>query len=303
MAKMKVHRKGDHMRIIEDLQDQHGRLLARGESHEIIGEVEVIHQSRITGRSVFTRKLQYNDLLVTGAVFLSEKVNNVRSSFLTNPIDFNLGIHTVEDIDRSSATVPQEQIVGICVGNGGCGDTYNTVHKVHRTDIEVPGMLPIRVVPLNQDLQGVSRQKYFLRKVIGDYAYYYGKKFTVDREINVMYEDGTIVPTNVSMIGDSNGKYIKTFTKFTATLDEFDVREGFKLTQGSTLRSLVNSVGLATGYWGKAKGSGIALDRDHTQAEFDEVFNCRMMTTLNTENSELKDSEATITYIYRLYFV
>lgn len=303
MAYTRVCSKGDHMRVLEKLQDQHGRLLASGEPHEIIGEVEIIHQSRITGRTVFTRTLGYNDLLVTGAVFLSEKVNNVRSSFLTNPIDFNLQIHKVEDIDRTSVTVPKEQIVGICVGNGGCGDTYNTVHKVHRTDIEVPGMLPIRVRPLNQDLKGVARGNYFLRKVVGDYAYYYGKKFTVDREINVMYEDGTIVPTNVSMIGDSNGKYIKTFTKFTAALDEFDIREGFKLSQGSTLRSLVNSVGLATGYWGKAKGSGIALDRDNTQDGFDEVFNCRMMTTLNTENSELKDSEATITYIYRLYFV
>ncbi|MCM1294992.1 MAG: hypothetical protein NC311_05575 [Muribaculaceae bacterium] len=302
MAKIRQH-KGDHMRVLEDLQDQHGRLLARGESHEIIGEVEIIHKSKVSGKAVFTRKLRRNDLLVTGAVFLSEKSNNIRSSFLTNPIDYNLGIHTVEEIDRTSATVPQEQIVGICVGNGGCGDTYNTVHKVHRTDIEVPGMLPIRVVPLNQDLKGVARQQYFLRKIEGEYAYYYGKKFTVDREINVMYEDGTIVPTNVHLIGDSNGKFIKTFTKYTATLDEFDIREGFKLSQGSTMRSLVNSVGLATGYWGKAMVPPSGTGRSDPQDGFEEVFNCRMMTTLNTENSELKDSEATITYIYRLYYV
>lgn len=297
MAKMRYHSRGDKMRVYEELQDQHGRLLAKGESHEIIGEVEIIHTSKATGRTVFTRTIKENDLLVTGAVFLSEKVNNVRSRFLTNPIDFNLGIHTTEEIDRSSATIPMEHIVGICVGNGGCSDTYNTVHKVHRTDIEVPGMLPIRVLPLNQDLKGVARQRYLLRKVQGEYAYYYGKRFSVEREINVMYEDGTIVPTNVHLIGDSNGKYIKTFTKFTATMDETDIREGFKLSQGSTMRSLVNSVGLLTGYLGKSVNEA---EKD-TVAE--EVFNARMMTTLNTENSELKDSEATITYIYRLYFV
>ena len=75
-----------------------------------------------------------------------------------------------------------------------------------------------------------------------------------------------------------------------------DIREYFKITQGSTLRSLVNSVGLLTGYLGEAsdsadKGGGV-----------EEVFNARMMTTLNMESSELKDSASTITFIYRLYF-
>jgi len=294
MANIKI--RGDHMTVLDTVHDDSGRLLAEARPHEVIGEVEIILASKYGGKTIFTRSLRRNDLLVTGAVFLSEKVNNIRSTFKTTPIDLELGVHTIEEIDTSSDTVPLEKIVGIMVGNGGCGDTYNTVHKVHRTDRTVPGMLPLRVVPLEHDLEGATRNRYLLRVVKGDYAYYYGKKFTVEREINVQYEDGTTVPTNVDIIGDSNGKYIKTFTKYSATLDETDIREGFKISQGSTMRSLVNSVGLMTGYIGEAS------DSKEKGGNVEEVFNARMMTTLNMENNELKDSEATVTFIYRLYF-
>ena len=294
MSNIKKH--GDHMSVLDEVYNSNGILLAKSNPHEIIGEVEVVYKSKRTGKAVFTRSTELNDLLVTGAVFLSEKVNNIRSTFKTTPIDLELGVHTTEQIDTTSKTVPMEKIIGIMVGNGGCGDTYNTVHKVHRTDRTVPGMLPFRVVHINSDLTGDTRRRYLLRVVKGDYVYYYGKKFTVDGEINVQYEDGTVVPTNVDVIGDSNGKYIKTFTKYVATIDETDIREWFKLTQGSTLRSLINSVGLLTGYSGDASDSAVK------GGNIEEVFNARMMTTLNMENCELKDSEATITFIYKLYF-
>lgn len=290
-----IQNRGDHAAVSDELLCN-GRVLAHGDPHEIIGEVEIIYSSKRNGKRIFTRKLDRNDLLVTGAVFLSEKVNNVRSTFKTTPVDLQLGVHRIEDIDTSTNTVPLEKICGIMVGNGGANDTYNTVHKVHRTDYTVPGVLPFRVVPLSHDLQGDARNRYILRVVKGSYAYYYGKKFTVEREINVQYEDGTTVPTNVNLVGDTKGQYIKTFTKFTATLDETDIREGFKLSEGSTMRSLVNSVGLITGY------PGLAADSADKGSNIEEFFNVRTMTTLNTENSELKDSESTITYIYRLYF-
>lgn len=290
---------GPSLQVVDTLHDGNGRLLAQSaNAGAIIGEVEIIARAS-NGRVLFTKRhsIEHNDLLLTGAVFLAEKVNNMRSNFLTTPVDVSLGVHTIEQIDRSDRTVPMEKICGIMVGNGGCGDTYNTVHKVHRTDYTVPSPVPLRVVPVSNDLSGVVRKRYLLRVVKGNYVYYYGKTWTTEPEINVMYEDGTTVPTNVNILGDVKGQYIKTFTKYTAVLDETDIREGFKISQGNTLRSLVNSVGLITGYIGDSSDSankGIHLD---------EVFNCRTMTTLNTENDELKDSEATVTYIYRQYFV
>ena len=222
---MSVRTLGPGLQVIDTLHDGNGNLLASsGNANMIIGEVEIIAQTK-KGRVLFTRKhrIEHNDLLITGAVFLAEKVNNMRSNFLTTPVDVTLGVHTIDQIDRTNNSIPNEVICGIMVGNGGCGDTYNTVHKVHRTDYTVPGPLPLRVVPLSRDLATTARRRYLLRVVRGEYAYYYGKRFTVEPDINVMYEDGTTVPTNVDVLGDIKGQYIKTFTKYTAVLDEYDI--------------------------------------------------------------------------------
>lgn len=275
----------DHIRVYDEA-DVNGQRI-EGHGADIIGSVEIIYQSKKNGKAVFTRNLYKNDLLVTGAVFMSEKNNNMRSTFQTVPLDLELGVHTNDEIVVDHTTIANEKICGLMIGNGGCGDTYNTVYKVNRASRSVPGMIPFRVVPVDKDLDPTDREKYFLRVIKGDYVYYYGKKFDIDREINVQFEDGTTVPTDVDTTVVN--KFIKTFTKYRVTVDQRDVREYFKITQGSTLRSLINSIGLVTGYPGQAADN------------FEEFFNVRGTTTLNMENQELKDSESTITVIYRLF--
>lgn len=277
----------DKIKIYDQLSADNS-LVASSAPNEIIGEVEVLLSSKHGDKTIFTRKIRRNDLLVTGAVFVSEKINNMRSSYKTVPIDVETGVHTSSEIDFSSTTVPKELVCGVMVGNGGCGDTYNTVHKVLKAARSVPGYLPFRVVPVGADLAPSDRVRYFLRVVKGDYIYYYGKKFSIDREINVLYEDGTVVPTDVDP--KTVTKFIRTFTKYSVTIDQRDIREYFKITQGSTMKSLINSIGLVTGY------PGVSIDNH------EEFFNVRTMTTLNMENTELKDSESTVTFVYRLYF-
>lgn len=281
-----LHLKDDRAHILEHVNvNGHDY---RSDHSDIIGDVQVIYESRSNGKVIFTRTLRdHNDLLVTGAVFLSEKANNIRSTFKTIPLDLELGIHGNDQIEVSQKTISREKIAGIMVGNGGAGDTYNSVFKVNRAARHVPGIVPFRVVPVDQDLKDTDRAKYFMRLVKGDYAYYYGKKFDIEREINVMFEDGTSVPVDVDNM--PNNKFIKVFTKYRAVLDERDIREYFKINYGSTLRSLINSVGLITGYPGL------------TEDGQEEFFNVRGMTTMNMENQELKDSESTITIIYRLF--
>lgn len=255
---------------------------------KVIGEVEVICSKN--GNPMFTRSFKVkNDLLVNGAVFLSEKANNMRSTFQTAPLDLSLGAHTSDQIITDNNTIKDEQICGIMVGNGGTGDAYNTVNKVNRAARSVPSPVPFRVVPVDSDLTGDVRSRYILRVVKGDYVYYYGKRFDIDREINVEFEDGTTVPLDVDTL--HTNKFIKVFTKYRVTVDQFDVREYFKYTQGSTLRSLINSIGLITGY-------PVVGDDKHV-----EFFNVRGMTTANMENQDLKDSESTITFIYKVYIV
>lgn len=279
--------KNEHVHIGEIL-DVNGRRYD-GEAGRIIGDVTVIHRSK-RGNVMFTRTLHdHNDLLVTGAVFLSEKANNMRSGFITTANDVSLGVHTADQLVIDDTTIPEEKIAGIMVGNGGSGDTYNTVYKVDRSALTVPSPVPFRVVPVAEDLSGETRKKYFLRVVRGDYAYYYGKTFDIDREICVLYEDGTTVPVDADT-SSSSGKFVRVFSRYRAVLDAEDIREFFKVNYGSTLRSLINSVGLVTGY------PGVASD-----GSYDEFFNVRTMTTMNMENQELKDSESTVTFIYRLF--
>lgn len=278
--------------MIDERVRVHDEVEVNGKNHQgcgadVIGEVEVICSSKANGKAIFTRNLYKNDLLVTGAVFMSEKNNNVRSTFKTMPLDLELGVHSVEEIVNDHTTVPMEKICGLMIGNGGAGDTYNAVYKTNRAARSVPGMIPFRVVPVDNDLSATDRSKYFLRVVKGDYVYYYGKKFDIDREINVQYEDGTTVPLDADT--SVTQKFIRVFTKYRVTIDQRDVREYFKITQGSTLRSLVNSIGLMTGYPGKAADG------------YEEFFNVRGNTSFNMENHELKDSESTITVIYRLF--
>lgn len=283
--------KNNAMTVAETLHDRNGRLLAESHLNEIIGEVEIIYKSKLNGKSIFTRTIRRNDLLVTGGIYLCEKINQLRFNVHSTPIDVSLGVHKLEDIDQTTASLPFEKVCGIMVGNGGSGDTYNTVHRVHKTDLAVPGMIPFRVRNLSiSDLDPTERAKYILRVEKDGYAYYYGKKFEITPEINVHYEDGAPIDiTRMSSIGDSDGRFIKTYTKYEATITESDMREYFRITQGSTLRCLINSIGLMTGY-----------PMDDSESEFGNV---RGLTTLNMENAELKDSESTVNFIYRLHFV
>ena len=111
----------DHIRVYDEA-DVNGQRI-EGHGADIIGSVEIIYQSKKNGKAVFTRNLYKNDLLVTGAVFMSEKNNNMRSTFQTVPLDLELGVHTNDEIVVDHTTIANEKICGLMIGNGGCGDT------------------------------------------------------------------------------------------------------------------------------------------------------------------------------------
>ena len=291
-----------------------------GYTHEVIGEVEILYKSKHGGKTVFTRTINRNDLLVTGAVFLSEKVNQIRSSYYPTPLDVAHDVHTADtrfSFDSSSylmkdvGVIPYERICGIMIGRGGCGETYNQVHRVYRTDTEVPEIVPFRTICLSdgeEDLTGDERKLYFMRSLQTingkDCVCYYGKRFQADREINVQWEDGTVVNVNALVPGNDRGKLVKTFTKFTTSISVKDVREYCRLAEGSTVRSLVNSIGLMSGFPVNPDDNSIITPV--TEALYEnpyEFANIRGMTTLNTDDYPFKDRESTMDITYRLYFV
>ena len=299
-----------------------------GDPHEIIGEVEIVYRSKRNGKAVFTRNLRRNDLLVTGAVFLSEKVNQIRSNYLPTPLDVKHAVLCPDGVNRhdlntrftlngssytmtSVGMVPYERVCGIMVGRGGCGETQNQIHRVYRTDIEVPGIIPFRAICLTdgqEDLAGDERKLYFMRteETINDKKYicYYGKRFLVDREINVQWEDGTVVNTSTNIPGNDRGKLVKTFTKYTTSISSKDIREYCKAVEGSTIHSIVNSLGLLTGF--PINPGTNEVFTPQSEEGYEGAYEFAMVrgkTTLNTENYPFKDKDSTMDITYRLYFV
>ena len=311
----------DTMKVVDQLYTN-GNLVAGSDPHEIIGEVEVIYRSKHNGQAVFTRKIRRNDLLVTGAVFLSEKINTIRSSYSPDTIDVLHGIHSVDDtftIDNSGmmvnmndvSTLPFERVCGIMVGRGGCGESYNQIHRVYRTDIEVPGIVPFRTISESDgetDLDEEERMSYFLRtkeELNGKICIcYYGKRFSASREINVVWDDGNPVDYISNVPGNDRGKLVRTFTKYTAFVGPKDIREYCRIVEGTTIHSLVNSVGLITGFPLKDGTHEImSPGSEKTYSGPYEFGYVRGLTTLNTEDYPLKDKESSMEIIYRLYFV
>lgn len=309
----------DNLRVVDQLY-ANGQLVAGGDPHEIVGEVEIIYRSKHNGKAVFTKTIRRNDLLVTGAVFLSEKVNQIRSSYLPTPLDVKHGTHSMDDrfglgdtsyLMNALGTIPYERICGIMVGREGSGETYNQVHRVYRTDTEVPGVVPFRTICLSdgeEDLEGDERKLYMLRTLQTingkECICYYGKRFLVDREINVQWEDGTVVDINSLVPGNDRGKLVKTFTKYTTVISAKDIREYCRIAEGSTIKSLVNSLGLITGFPVNPEDNTILTPSSEVLYEDPYEFGfVRGMTTLNTEDYPFKDKESTMDVTYRLYFI
>ena len=258
--------------------DDHGMSMA--------GKVKIIGRDH-KGRVLFT-KTEDNALLINGATYILEKINNRRSRFAPPPLDVQYGSHQQADVTIDTTTLSQEYVCGMVFGIGGCTNTYNTVRPVLRNALTVPEMVPIRMVPAAEDFTGDERNKYFLRRTtfVGgvEYAMYYGKVFDMDPRIDIVFESGDDIPDDVYKYDDPG--FLFSFTNYTLTVDSNDIREYFRINDGNTSMSRINSIGLVAGY-------PVVNDLGHI-----EFYNVRCLTTVNTESLELKDSLSTIQVIY-----
>ena len=76
------------------------------------------------------------------------------------------------------------------------------------------------------------------------------------------------------------------YTQYILTVNANDIREYFKLTDGNTALSRINSIGLVAGYPRVNK------------LGYTEFYNVRCLTTVNTESLELKDNLSQIVVYY-----
>ena len=268
------------------LNTDHGMVEFDDHGMSMAGKVKIIGRDH-KGRVLFT-KTEDNALLINGATYILEKINNRRSRFAPPPLDVQYGSHQQADVTVDTTTLSQEYVCGMVFGIGGCTNTYNTVRPVLRNALTVPEMVPIRMVPAAEDFTGDERNKYFLRRTtfVGgvEYAMYYGKVFDMDPRIDIVFESGDDIPDDVYKYDDPG--FLFSFTNYTLTVDANDIREYFRINDGNTSMSRINSIGLVAGY-------PVVNDLGYT-----EFYNVRCLTTVNTESLELKDSLSTIQVIY-----
>lgn len=280
----------DTFSVVDDVTLEHsdGRVLTGADDGgcRMIGKVKIIGKD-YQGNTLFT-KTEDNALLINGASYIAEKINNRRCRFAPPPLDVVYGSHEQAQVDINKKTLSEEYICGMVFGTGGCTNTYNTVRPVMRNALTVPEMTPIRVVPAAEDLHGEERNRYFLRKptYIGgvEYAMYYGKTFDADPNINVVFESGDDIPADVNKYDDPG--FMMAYTQYILTVNANDIREYFKLTDGNTALSRINSIGLVAGYPRVNK------------LGYTEFYNVRCLTTVNTESLELKDNLSQIVVYY-----
>jgi len=252
-----------------------------------IGQEGIVHESFYDGETMFTHNTVYkNKLLLIGRTFLIEKANNVRSNFRPTPIDQDLSVSAVEDIDISIANLKEEEVIGFVIGTGGSGDTRNTLKAVEIHHKNVPDQIPFRVIDMDTetDLTGSERAQYFLRKVVDNKAYYYGKVITA-KEIKTVFANSIEVPADVH--NQLSPDEILNYIEYQIDISDKDVREYFLDSEGSVNNARFNSIGLVTGY---------PVTLPDTNIEY---RNVRCNTTLNTDNIELRNALSTATYRYQ----
>lgn len=242
----------------------------------LIGEVE-IHDG-ISNQKMFTF---YNDIIIPGATYVLEKLFNVRSTFAMPTLSEDLLIN--ESIVRTLEKVKEEFIIGFVLGTGGT-EPPDLVKAVKFKDKSVASIVPLRVVPMDNDLTGVDADKYFLKKEVGTNYHYYGKKFDTDISIRHIFTDGSEIQSNVDEIDTNLGLLV--FAECVMTVSENDLREYFMQQYGSIDTCQFSSLGLVAGFLEGTDYAGV-----------------RVVTKINTPSLPLADSESFFRFIYRIYAV
>lgn len=268
-------------------------------SGKMIGEVKIIEKDKF-GRTVFSTT-EYNDITISGSTFiLGQLAKSV------TPKDNQKFLFTPLSTDYNENYISQEKIIGFTVG-------YNGENNV--------GVLPVRYA--DQTLGGSNNIEdipYFKTKEqLDDISTLKGEKeFATDSNGNKLSDkDQYILPKNSNYYikrpeslsihhiwSDGSGSYtssvdstnvtnynipISSYVEAKLYVDSMDCREYFSNKANYGLaKCAVNQIGLIT---------GAEVVTDNTT----NIYNLRLITSLNFKTRELHNYENTLTFIYRIY--
>jgi hypothetical protein len=275
------------------------RLVARDQLLDTLGQQHHVLRTRVDAYDEFGKVLfskQQNETVLGGALFVLEKLANIKASMKVASINSILGINDVIPISESSATA-DDQLCLWGVGIGGAGDALGSRRTVQFYEREIgqngftDQMVPFRVVATPFTSSDENFNKYYLRRQRSDGLYeYYAKAFETDPFVKVLWEDGeegadgSEVESDVYATSRTDG--IETFMELHLQLTKKDIREYFQH-MGEIEMARINTIGLFTGR------------KMEIEPGFFDYVNVKMFSKLTFENESLQNSKA-ISFRYLL---
>ncbi len=231
---------------------------------------------------------EHNELLLSGGLFLLQKIANVDTPITIATLNQDLNILPQIVKPPEAGLRREDALFGFVVGVGGAGDVFDTVKDVKYKERKVEGILPFRKVPTTKDLSPALRGKYFMRRQSDNYLEYYIKKFETTPVIHAEFDE----PGQPAVPGDVDtqpeNKIINTYIQFVLRIDKDDCRQYFQLNGGGLNKARINTLGLVHGYPDNSLG-------------YTEYRSCRIFSKLNFNNEPLANLSKEITIIYKIY--
>lgn len=237
-----------------------------------------------------------NVILMGGRRFTLEKLFNIRKN---GKLTLNelLGVNQAEDEVVGDGPRREQAICLFGVGNGGSGITFGSTIDPKAKETNLYGLVPMRYVDATNDLDGDTKNKYYMRKEMpnGKIAYYL-KKFETDPVIYMRYGDVDYAPNPEDNIPTTNSTNIitsdevDTYVEISLKISAEDVREWFN-ESGELEVAYINELALYFGY----------QDSKPTEETWADYLGVEAFSKLTFNNEPLDDESKELNIIYRIY--
>lgn len=224
-----------------------------------------------------------NKIILPGAAFTA------RSHFDIPRNEITPSYNTVLKLEHSILEQPTtlERCYLFCVGTDGCGRENSQVKEVNYAKwIGPDSLIPFRFPLVTEDITKEKKQIYHGRKIIGDRAAYYFKKFETEPKLIQQLEDGTIIDSNIYSY--NNELEVETFVEVKLKVTEEECREWFINTVGIN-EARINTISLCTAWLKEIDGEGYYQD-------------IRPLTKLNMPNEQLIELSKGLDITYQIYY-
>lgn len=288
--------------------DDNGKLVHRSKIVEGVGVEDILAGLGTNTRVVIREgdKILYdghNTTVLGGRLSLLEKSFGI-SPDMANHLTLNdmMGIPHSEtsnvfanNIDRSCCY--------FMAGDGAASTAVpGKVTSPKNYESKLYNSIPFRLVPLSNDLTTSEQEPYRLRKVVSysgvDYVAYYAKKFDPGI-VYLEYNDASYTPLESDTVPvDENdashrlaGGSVLAFIQFTLTIDKTELKEYFRVVNGSLVGASMSEIGLVLG-----------ADLTNTQANNRKELAAAEMFAKVTSSSVAMDQEGNQRVVeYRIY--